>query len=285
MNIVTDCAADLPAEELKDLDITQAPLYINFPEGEISALDLTPDEFYDRLAAMHPAIPSTAQPSSGMFSGIYKKLAEKGKEILSIHISSGLSGTINSARLGSEEAKADVKIWDTMTLSGGERFQVLAAARAARKGWSIKSILERLELLRKNTEVVYTLDTLEYLAKGGRIGRVQALAGMLLKIKPVITVDHDDGKYTTVSKGRTIAQSLDLIGDYLQKKSGDTPQWVTILHGKFSESADALSEVLKKRLNVSKLEVMRISPVLGVHTGPGIVGAAVVPMSLMSDLT
>ena len=284
MKIVTDCAADLPAEEIEALGITQAPLYIQFPEGEVNSLDLTPDEFYDRLAAMHPAIPSTAQPSSGMFSGIYKKLAEKGKQILSIHISSGLSGTINSARLGSEEAKGDVTIWDTMTLSGGERFQVLAAAKAAKAGWSIKAILERLELLRRNTEVVYTLDTLEYLAKGGRIGRVQALAGSILKIKPVITVDHDDGKYTTVAKGRNITQSLELIGDYLQKKSGDTPQWVTILHGKFNESADALAEVLKKKLNVSKLEVMRISPVLGVHTGPGIVGAAIVPMKLMSDL-
>lgn len=285
MKIVTDCAADLPAEEIEALGITQAPLYIQFPEGEVNSLDLTPDEFYDRLAAMHPEIPSTAQPSSGMFSNIYKKLAEKGKEILSIHISSGLSGTINSARLGGEEAKeANVSVWDTMTLSGGERFQVLAAAKAAKKGWSIKSILERLELVRKNTEVVYTLDTLEYLAKGGRIGRVQALAGSILKIKPVITVDHNDGKYTTVAKGRNITQSLELIGDYLQKKSGDTPQWVTILHGKFGESADALAEVLKKKLNVSKLEVMRISPILGVHTGPGIVGAAIVPMSLMSDL-
>ncbi len=284
MKIVTDCAADLPAEEIEALDITQAPLYIQFPEGEVSSLDLTPDEFYDRLAAMHPEIPSTAQPSSGMFSNIYKKLAEKGKEILSIHISSGLSGTINSARLGSEEAKTNVSIWDTMTLSGGERFQVLAAAKAAKAGWSIKSILERLEHIRKHTEVVYTLDTLEYLAKGGRIGRVQALAGMLLKIKPVITVDHDDGKYTTVSKGRTIGQSLELIADYLHKKAGDEAQWVTVLHGKFDESAEALAEVLKKKLNISKLEVMRISPVLGVHTGPGIVGAATVPMKLMADL-
>jgi DegV family protein with EDD domain len=235
---------------------------------------------------MHPEIPSTAQPSSGLFSGIYKKLAEKGKEILSIHISSGLSGTINSARLGSEAVKdADIKVWDTMTLSGGERFQVLAAALAAKAGWGIKAILERLEHIRKHTEVVYTLDTLEYLAKGGRIGRVQALAGMLLKIKPVITVDHVDGKYTTVSKGRTIPQSLEMIGDYLQKKAGDEPQWVTVLHGKLHESADALAEVLKGKLNISKLEVMRISPVLGVHTGPGIVGAAIVPMRLMSDLT
>ncbi len=286
MKIVTDCAADLPAEEIESLGITQAPLYINFPDGEVSALDLTPDQFYDKLAAMHPEIPSTAQPSSGMFSGIYKKLAEKGKQILSIHISSGLSGTINSARLGSEEVKdADINVWDTMTLSGGERFQVLAAALASKAGWGIKAILERLEHIRKHTEVVYTLETLEYLAKGGRIGRVQALAGSILKIKPVITVDHDDGKYTTISKGRTIPQSLDMIAEYLHKKAGDEPQWVTVLHGKFQESADALAEILKKKLNVSKLEVMRISPVLGVHTGPGIVGAAIVPMNLMSDLT
>jgi len=284
MKIVTDCAADLPADEIEALGIIQAPLYIQFPEGEVSSLDLTPDEFYDRLAAMYPEIPSTAQPSSGMFSGIYQKLAEKGKEILSVHISSGLSGTVNSARLGSEEIKGTaIHIWDTMTLSGGERFQVLAAAKAAKAGWSIKAILERLEQIRQSNEVIYTLDTLEYLAKGGRIGRVQALAGMLLKIKPVITVDHKDGKYTNVSKGRTIGQSLEMIGDYLQKKVGSEPMWATVLHGRFQESADALSEILKKKLNISKLEVMRISPVLGVHTGPGIVGVAVVPMRLMSD--
>ncbi|HVM71080.1 MAG TPA: DegV family protein, partial [Anaerolineales bacterium] len=125
MKIVTDCAADLPAEELEALGIVQAPLYIQFPEGEVNSADISADEFYNRLEAMRPAIPSTAQPSAGVFSEIYRKVSDAGKSILSIHVSSGLSGTINSARIGAEHIKENVvHIVDSMTLSGGERFQV-----------------------------------------------------------------------------------------------------------------------------------------------------------------
>jgi DegV family protein with EDD domain len=285
MKIVTDCAADMPAEELEALDITQAPLYIQFPEGEVNSADLTPDQFYDRLEAMRPAIPTTALPSDGIFANIYRKLAETSKQILSLHISSGLSGTFNSARLGGEQVKeAEVTAVDTMTLSGGERFQVLAAAWAAKAGWSINAIIERLSQIRENTEVIYTLETLEYLARGGRIGRVQALLGSALKLKPVIRVDRADGKYSTVAKSRTIAQSLTTITDHLAEMYGSLPLWATVLHGRFAEGADALAKSLGERLNVKKLEILRISPVLGVHTGPGIVGAAVLPMKLVDDL-
>jgi DegV family protein with EDD domain len=285
MTIVTDCAADLPAEERDRLGIIEAPLYIQFPEGEINSADLTPDQFYDRLAAMYPKIPSTAQPSEGIFAGIYQKITETGKQVLSIHVSSGLSGTINSARLGAEQIKnAAINVVDSMTLSGGERFQVLAAALASKANWSKEAILERLEKIRSKTEVIYTLETLEYLARGGRIGRVQGLLGSVLKIKPVIRVSHEDGKYSTVGKNRTIPQSLDMIVDHLADMYGSIPLWATILHGRFSEGADALTKSVTERLNVKKLEVLRISPVLGVHTGPGIVGAAVVPMEFMEDL-
>jgi len=285
MKIVTDCAADLPSEELEALDITQAPLYIQFPEGEVNSADLTPDQFYDRLEAMRPAIPTTALPSEGIFASIYRKLAETSKQILSLHISSGLSGTFNSARMGGEQVKeAEVTVVDTMTLSGGERFQVLAAAWAAKAGWSIKAIIERLSQIRENTEVIYTLETLEYLARGGRIGRVQALLGSALKLKPVIRVDRADGKYSTVAKSRTIAQSLTTITDHLAEMYGSLPLWATVLHGRFAEGADALAKSLGERLNIKKLEILRISPVLGVHTGPGIVGAAVLPMKLVDDL-
>lgn len=285
MKIVTDCAADLPNEELESMGIIQAPLYIQFPEGEVNSADITADEFYNRLEAMRPAIPSTAQPSSGVFNEIYQKLAQSSKNILSIHVSSGLSGTINSARVGAEHIKeAVVNVIDSMTLSGGERFQVLAAARAAKSGWSLKAILERLERIRDTTEVIYTLDTLEYLARGGRIGRVQALMGSVLKIKPVIRVDHNDGKYSTVSKGRTITQNLGVIVDHIAEMYGSIPLWATVLHGRFAESADALAELMRAKLNIKKMEILRISPVLGVHTGPGIVGTAVVPSDLIEGL-
>ena len=103
MKIVTDSGADIYAKERAELDIVEAPLYINFPDGEVSSSDLTPDEFYDRLAAIYPAIPTTAQPSSGLFTELYEKLAESKEEILSIHISAGLSGTLNSAITGAAQ--------------------------------------------------------------------------------------------------------------------------------------------------------------------------------------
>jgi DegV family protein with EDD domain len=285
MKIVTDCAADMSAEELEKLEITQAPLFIQFPEGEVNSADISADEFYNRLEAMRPAIPTTAQPSSGIFAELYRTLANAEKNILSIHISSGLSGTINSARDGGEQVKAEanVSFWDTLTLSGGERFQVMAAALASRANWAMHSILERLEHIREKTEVIYTLDTLEYLARGGRIGRVKAIAGALLNLKPVIRVDKD-GKYTTVTTGRTITKSINSIAEYLYNRYANNPLWVTVLHGRFAEKAEVLANELKEKLNVARLEVNRISPVLGVHTGPGIVGVAVVPMELMEDL-
>ena len=286
MKIVTDCAADMSAEEMEQLGVTQAPLFIQFPEGEVNSADITADAFYDRLEAMRPQIPTTAMPSTGLFAEIYRKAAQAEKKILSIHISSGLSGTINAAREGGELVKpdADVTLWDTLTLSGGERFQVLAAALANKAGWAYDAIKTRLEKIREKTEVIYTLDTLEYLARGGRIGRVQAIAGALLNLKPVIRVDTD-GKYSTVAKGRSIGKSMSIIADHLVEKYGKTPLWVTVLHGRFAEKADELSKEFQSKLNVAKMEVMRISPVLGVHTGPGIVGAAVVPMELMEGLS
>ncbi len=294
MKIVTDSGADLPADEAEALGITVAPLFIQFPEGEIESSAISHDSFYDRLAAMRPQIPTTAQPSAGIFADLYRQLAEKGEEIFSVHISSGLSGTIQSAQLGMKEVtdtaastllSAGVTLIDSLTLSGGQRFQVLAAAWAAKAGWSKEAIVERLDQIRAKTEVIYTLETLEYLARGGRIGRVQALAGSLLKIKPVIKVDKADGKYSTVGKGRTLTKTMTSIVDYLVEQYGsETPLWVSVLHGKVPDKAEALAEMIKSRLSVSKLEVLRISPVLGVHTGPGIVGTAVMPMSLVKDL-
>lgn len=285
MKIVTDCAADMPNEELEKLGIVQAPLFIQFPEGEVNSADISADEFYNRLEAMRPKIPTTAQPSSGIFAELYRKLAQTEKNILSVHISSGLSGTINSAQDGGSQVKdeANVHFWDTLTLSGGERFQVMAAALASKAGWAMDKINERLSAIREKTELIYTLDTLEYLARGGRIGRVKALAGALLNLKPIIRVDTD-GKYSTVKTERTINKSIASLVDHVHEKYGNTPVWVTVLHGRFAEKADILAKEFQSKLNIAKLEVMRISPVLGVHTGPGIVGAAVVPMELMGDL-
>jgi DegV family protein with EDD domain len=138
--------------------------------------------------------------------------------------------------------------------------------------------------IREKNEIIYTLETLEYLARGGRIGRVQSIAGSILGIKPIIRVDHADGKYTNVGRNRTVNGALDFIANHLRTMYGDTPLWITVLHGRWAEKAEMLKQITTSKLNVAKIEVMRISPVLGVHTGPGIVGIAAVPMNLMADL-
>jgi DegV family protein with EDD domain len=285
MHIVTDSAADLTPEEIHTHNIHIAPLKIQFPEGEISSEAISRNDFYARLAQLWPRIPTTSLPSPGDFAAIYHKLAEIGGPVLSLHISSGLSATLESARQGAQSAStALVEHIDTLTLSGGQRFQVLTAALAARAGWTVQAIRAQLEKVRQASEVVYTLETLAYLQKGGRIGRVQALASALLNIKPLIKVDKSDGKYSTLGKERTISRALQAIRNHLQRTYGDTRLHVSVLHGQAAAQAEELAGLLSQGLNLARLEVLRISPVLGVHTGPGVIGAAVVPAHLMEEI-
>jgi DegV family protein with EDD domain len=285
MKIVTDSAADMPISEVEALGIHVVPLVIRFPDGEISSSDIEPDEFYSKLEAMFPNIPTTSLPSPGAFISVFEKLTKDNEGVIAVHISSGLSGTVQSARLAVKELPGlQITTVDTLTLSGGERFQVLAAYAAAKAGWALDRIVELLKSIQQQCDVVFTLDTLDYLARGGRIGRVEALAGSLLRIKPVIHVSKADGKYTTVGKARTIARAETTIVDYLERTYGDTPLWIAVMHGRFTEQAEVMAKMVRERLNCSKLEILRVSPVLGVHTGPGVVGTAVMPLSLVEGL-
>jgi len=288
VKILTDNAANFTTAEEKILGVSIAPLYIHFPGDDkvTDATKISPDDFYERLKAMKPKIPTTSQPSSGLFKDMYEKLAKTGEKILSIHISEGLSGTIQSARLGAKQAQnADVTIFDSMTLSGGQRFQAMAAALASKAGWAMEPISERLREIRDKVEVVYALDTLEYLAHGGRIGRVQSLLSSVLHIKPIIHVDKADGKYSTLAKARTLRRSISMMVDHIESLyPQNTSLWVTVLHGQLSQDAENMLALLKERLNIERSEIIRVTPVLGVHTGPGIIGVAALPMSLMSDL-
>lgn len=286
MRIVTDSAADLTPQDILEHEISVAPLFINFPEGEVRADAISPDDFYTRLEAMQPETPTTAQPSPEIFANLYEKLLETNLEVLSIHISSGLSGTFNSASVGAGNFKdKTIHLIDSLTLSGGQRFQILAAARAAKAGWPIDQIRAQLDKIRAATEVVYTLETLDYLARGGRIGRVQALASSLLNIKPIINVAKEDGKYNTVGKSRTIKRAMADMAGHIESLYKDQQRlWVSVVHGQFEEKAQFLAEMLQKNLDIAKLEILRISPVLGVHTGPGIVGATIVPMKWFEEI-
>jgi len=162
MQIVTDRGADFSAEQLKDLNIHFAPLRIQL-EGKtyVSGIDITSEEFYDRISKTE-SYPTTSQPSAGEFAELYRELAKTDPDILSVHISSGLSGTVNAARLGAEMVpEAKVTIWDTKILSCPEAWQVEAAARAVKAGWDLPRILTMLETLRKRITGIYTLNDLK----------------------------------------------------------------------------------------------------------------------------
>src|SRR6266536_5381759 len=136
MKIITDSAADLPPSDIQEYGITVVPQLIRFPEGEVRSDGIDPDAFYDHLQAMSPRIPTTSQPSPGMFSHLFEELSHDGDEVLAIHISSGLSGTIQSSRLAATQvSNSRIEVIDSLTLSGAQRFQVLAAAAATRAGW------------------------------------------------------------------------------------------------------------------------------------------------------
>lgn len=285
MQIVTDSAADLTREEILKFNIEVAPLFIQFPESEIKSSEISIDNFFKRLESMKPNIPKTAQPSPGIFANIYRKVAETDKKILSIHISSKLSGAINSARAGAAQLKdIEISFFDTLSLSPGQRFHVLSAAKAIQAGWSLHKTLKLLKNIRESIEVIFTLDTLKYLAKGGRIGRVQSIAASLLNIKPLIRVDSD-GAYSPAGRARSLTNAIrDIVGHIQSKFSSEEPIWVTVVHGKCPEYAELLAKELKNTFNVSLLEIIRVSPVLAVHTGPMMVGVGILPVKILSEL-
>ena len=283
MKIVTDSAVDLPEEMFAQFGIERMPLLISFGKEMLrSGIDIGPEEFYKRLAASGDNIPTTSQPSPGEFADLYRRVGATDKDILSIHISSGLSGTMNSAVQGAKQCpELNITHVDTKTLSAAEGFQVVAAAQGLRRGWSLDKILARIQQVADQTEIFFTLDTLHYLQKGGRIGRVQAMAGALLNLKPVITVDKEPGTYITVAKGRSMAKSVALIAEQVYEKVKSFPAWVHVLHTNSPDMARQQGDLIRAKLPNAHITFGQIVPVLGVHTGPGCVGAVCGPLDLL----
>ena len=285
MKIVTDSAVDLPEEMFAQFGIERMPLLISFGKEMLrSGIDIGPEEFYKRLAASGDNIPTTSQPSPGEFADLYRRVGAVDKDILSIHISSGLSGTLNAAVQGAKQCpELNITHVDTKTLSAAEGFQVVAAAQGLRRGWPLDKILARIQQVADQTEIFFTLDTLHYLQKGGRIGRVQAMAGALLNLKPVITVDKGPGTYITVAKGRSMAKSVALIADQVAEKMKQTPAWVHVLHTNSPDMAKQQGDLIRAKLPNAHITFGQIVPVLGVHTGPGCVGAVCGPVDLLAE--
>ncbi len=286
MQIVSDRAMDLSPEQLAGLDIHLVPLILTLDgKSYRSGVDIQPDEFY-RLLATSDSLPTTSQPSAGDFGALYKQLAVTDPEILSIHISSGLSGTINAARAGTQQApEAHVTIVDTKTLSGAQGWQVEVAARAAQAGWSKEEIIALLDRIGAATDTIYTIQTLKYLIHGGRISHLKGLLGALLGIKPLIGVEKERGTYVQCGQGRTLKQAICKIAEHVARQHAPgTAMRFQVLHGHNPEGAAMLRAKLAGLYECTWLPTGPIAPVLGAHTGPGLVGLVYAPQAAFADL-
>jgi DegV family protein with EDD domain len=277
---------DLAPAQLQGLELTYAPLRFTIDgKSYSSGVDMQPDEFYEVLSKTE-SFPTTSQPSSGEFAEIYRELAKSGEEILSIHVSSGLSGTMNSARLGAEMVpEAKVTFIDSHTLSCPLGWQVEAAARAVRAGWSVEKIKAKLAEISDKANGIYTLAELKYLIHGGRISHMKALVASVLNIKPIITVEKEKGTYITVGQDFTLNKAIVKIADIVTKwYAGETKLRMQPLHGKNPEGAALLVEKMKERFELVLEPLTPIAPVLGAHTGPSMLGMAVGPANLFTDI-
>ena len=281
MQIVTDSGFDLSQQQIGDFKIYTLPLNITLSGISYrSGIDIQPEEFYQLLEKTED-MPTTSVPSPGEFLEIYQKAAEEDPDILSIHISSGLSGTYNSARTAAEEMKdANITLVDSRSLSAEMGWQVEAAIQGVKAGWEIDKILALMTKIRESSEIIFTLPDLTYLIHGGRISHLKGLLASLLGIKPLIGVDKADGKYYDRGKARTFKRAIQAIPNYIAEKfSPGTQLRAQIGHANNPDAADQLREAMEKIFSCEWLPDCSISPVLGAHTGRGLVGLVFAPLS------
>ncbi len=276
MQIVTDSGADLALtpEELGALAIHVVPLTVTL-EGKSyrEGMDISSSEFY-RLLAGTGGLPITSQPSAGEFAELYRRLAAEDPEILSVHISSGLSGTLNAARAGAAMVpEAHVTLVDTKTLSAATGWQVQAAALAARAGLTVTQVLALLERVAAATSTLYTLEELKYLIHGGRISHMKGLIASVLRLKPYIGVDKISGAYVQLGQARAFPRALRGIVDLMSREHEPGSNLrVQVLHAGNPEGAAQLRALIDDQFRCSWLATGPISFVLGAHTGPSLVG-------------
>jgi DegV family protein with EDD domain len=268
------------------LHVQTIPLSIEL-DGKVyrSGIDLQPDEFY-KLLSETESFPSTSQPSPGDFATLYRNIALSDPEILSIHISSGLSGTMNAARTGASMVpEAKITFFDSKTLSTPLGWMVQAAAYALRNGWGIERILSHLGLMQQKTQGLFTLDNLKYLIHGGRISHLKGLLASMLRIKPLIGPDKKDGMYVTFGQEMTWKRALNHIPEVVGTMFPEgKPLRVQLLHGQNPEGVEFLRQAISKKFVCQFDPVAIVAPVLGAHTGPSLVGLGVGDPEIFKDL-
>lgn len=272
--LITDSACDLTLDILKENNINLLPLRIIYSTGDYKdKIDISPSKVYENL---DKEVPKTSLPSAQDIEDILNKLEEEGyTHVICISISSGLSGSFNALRLALEDhPKLTSYVYDSKILAYPQGEIVIETAKLIREGKSFESIIESLPKIRERVIGYFTINTLEYLKKGGRIGRVAGTVGELLNLKPIITTD-ENGVYYNVAKVRGRKQSLskmtEILKGYLEKGKCE----VAVLHAGCEEEAMKYMNSLKDLANITSIKIAEISPALGVHGGPGLIGFSV----------
>jgi DegV family protein with EDD domain len=288
MQIVTDSGTDLwlPPEQAAELNIHTVPLIVTL-EGVSyrEDVDIDPDAFY-RLLAETESMPATSQPSAGDFAEIYRDLAASDPDILSIHMSSGLSGTYNSAVAGAELVpEANVTHVDTKTLSAAAGWQVEAAAKALRAGWPLERVLALVKRISDASDSAYTLTELKYLIQGGRISHMKGLIASMLNLKPLIGVEKVNGTYVQLGQARSFKRAVVGLVDLIaERHSPGSALRTQVLYSHNPEGATMLRDEVDRRFDCTWLPLGPMSLVLGAHTGPSMVGVGAAPQSVFDEV-
>ena len=287
MQIVTDRGTDVSLfpEQVAELNIHVVPHVVTL-DGKLyrEGVDIQPEEFY-RLLAGTDSLPITSQPSAGDFAETYRRLAVTDSDILSIHMTSGLSGTYNAAQAGAKLVpEANVTPVDTKTLSAAAGWQVEAAARAGKAGWSKERILALMERISAASESMYTLNELKSLIHGGRISHMKGLIASVLNLKPLIGVEKVNGTYVQLGQVRTFKGAVKKLVDLMARQhTPGSALRVQVLYSDNPQGAAMLREQIDQQYDCTWLPVGPMSLVLGAHTGPSMIGVAYASLAAFAD--
>ncbi len=271
--IMTDSTSDLPADLAQEHDIHVIPLYVLWDGEQLrDGVDIDNATFYNRLPK-DPAHPTTSQPTPADFVKAIESI--DADEVVVICISEKLSGTIASANAAKSMLDKPLHVIDSGSVSMGLGWQVLAAARARDQGGSVQEIIAAVEEVRSKLEVVFTVETLEFLHRGGRIGGAAKLLGTALQLKPLLTIRTEEGVVESLDKVRTRKRSLNRVVEIISERLDTSrPIHAAVIHSEAKAEAESLLQELRSRLGNAELVISTITPVVGTHGGPGVVGIA-----------
>ncbi len=275
IRIVTDSTSDIPPAIAEDHGVVVVPLTVTIDGESFKDQTLTQEAFFERMRAA-ASLPTTSQPSVGEFVEVYARCLEDAAHVISVHVSSALSGTIESAREAAKRFAGRVTVFDSLNLAWGEALQVLEAAKAVRAGVDLSGVLQALEAARSRVRMIVGLDKLDNLARGGRIGAVSAFLGGLLDLKVTLTV-NERGALEPVGRSRGQKAALEHTLRWVAEQMGDHRRGIfAVMHALAPDRAAALADRLHDRYDIEELYVVEAGSVIATHTGTGW-GVALLP--------